>query len=922
MPDSGSHPSGATGGLGLTFVRPLPQGLPLPAEPRPVVPRAAYHDLVSQLFPPKAKEDSASIPPVTGLSLGHFVIEERIGRGGMGAVFRAIDQRLDRVVALKVLAPDHSSDPDSVVRFQNEGRSAARLDHDNIARVYYIGEEHGLHFIAFEFVTGTNVRNFIAQRGRLNPSDAVSFTLQIAEALRNTSAANVVHRDIKPSNIIITPTGRAKLVDLGLARQINPEISRDLTIAGTALGTFDYIAPEQAMDARNVDVRSDIYSLGCTLYHMLTGEPPYPTGTMFEKVMNHHRSTAPDPAQKNLRVSPQLSRVVQRMMASNPDERYQSAESLISDLLPIANALGLEPAAPESMIWRAPLASRKSPWWEGTRTWMTVGALLLVLVFGIDQLHLDQPRHSAAPDVSPGESIPLPAGPVAAPEIVLPVPDPPQVASTPNPSVPADPAPSSASPEVPLPQGLIALQESLKQLLDSATPPPSTVPVPTIDPLPQPVRSSLGAPPVAVETQTPLAPPAPTDQIMILQPGPEENQAMPTLAAACLAAVDNAVIEIRSNGTLTVTETLQVLNKRLRIRPAPGYRPVLRFDLTGTNQSGSFSRVVEMLRVERGVIELYDLDLEMVVTPDSTSEWALLSLESQSMLTARGVSFTMVNPQMLPAMLVHVPMSPDAEIGALLSDRMNARQTSVELNGCLCRGQMDFACQRDVQSANYRLDNVGLALAWSLLRIDGSESTENDYVEAGSQEAIHLALSHVTAVLGRGVMQATSGEHGTLPELQLAISDSVIRVDQKEYPLVSISGHQGYESLLDRLLVANHRDPSFFQLAGPLCVITSTSSRFLDVHRLTADQFGTHPHNLVDVNLLELPMEMDWTALHTIQPSDLHLRQDESSDFINPAENASGDRQNAGVDWMFPRLPVKFPQPARPSSPRTSSAGY
>src|SRR5690606_13196295 len=124
---------------------------------------------------------------------------------------------------------------------------------------------------------------------------------------------------------------------------------------GTALGTFDYIAPEQAIDARNVDVRSDIYSLGCTLYHMLTGAPPYPTGTMFEKVMNHHRPVPPDPAQRNSQISPQLSRVVQKMMASNPDERYPSPESLINDLMLIADSLGLEPVPAESMIWTTPL---------------------------------------------------------------------------------------------------------------------------------------------------------------------------------------------------------------------------------------------------------------------------------------------------------------------------------------------------------------------------------------------------------------------------------------------------------------------------------------------------------------------------------------------------------------------------------------
>ncbi len=318
------HPSESSG-TAFAFVRPLP-GSGRASDSSFSQPRLAgetdVNSLGAILFPPR-HTDTDLLPSVTGIQLGHFIIEERIGRGGMGAVFRAIDKRLDRVVALKVLTPHQSLDRQAIQRFQNEARAAAQLDHDHIARVHFVGEEHGLHFIAFEFVSGTNIRDFILQKSRFDPADAVSYTLQIAEALRHTAAKNVVHRDIKPSNIIVSSTGCVKLVDLGLARQLRPEESgtEDLTVAGTALGTFDYISPEQARDARNVDVRSDIYSLGCTLYHMLTGEPPYPRGSMIEKVVSHH-GTPPDPSLKNRQVTPQLARVVQKMMASNPDERY------------------------------------------------------------------------------------------------------------------------------------------------------------------------------------------------------------------------------------------------------------------------------------------------------------------------------------------------------------------------------------------------------------------------------------------------------------------------------------------------------------------------------------------------------------------------------------------------------------------------
>jgi serine/threonine-protein kinase len=233
---------------------------------------------IRRLFPPR-DTPPARMPSVAGIRLGHFEIEERIARGGMGTVFRARDLRLDRLVALKVLSQEQLRDPAAVQRFQNEARAAAKLDHENIARVYFIGEDRGVHFIAFEYVRGTTVREAIAAKGQLTQDEAVNYTLQAAEALRHTDMAGVVHRDIKPSNLIVTPSGRVKLVDLGLARQTDPGQEADLTVTGTTLGTFDYISPEQARDPRNVDVRSDIYSLGCTLFHMLTGRPPYAQGT-------------------------------------------------------------------------------------------------------------------------------------------------------------------------------------------------------------------------------------------------------------------------------------------------------------------------------------------------------------------------------------------------------------------------------------------------------------------------------------------------------------------------------------------------------------------------------------------------------------------------------------------------------------------
>lgn len=340
----------------------------------------------NRLFPPTTddSEEPEETTSPAGMTLEHFVIRERIGRGGMGAVFRAIDTRLDRVVALKVLSPGQSRDAGSVKRFQNEAKSAARLDHENISRVFYIGEDQGLNFIAFEYVKGTNVREIIQSRGILPAAEAVNYALQIASALKHINKAGVVHRDIKPSNIIITPGGRAKLVDLGLARKESDNASADLTTAGTTLGTFDYISPEQAKDPRNVDVRSDIYSLGCTLYHMLTGEPPYGEGTVLQKLLDHSGKNVPDPATINKQLPRELSLIVQKMMASEPEDRFQTPEELMYQLMQVAGQLDLRGVNPEGLVWTSPTNSRLG-FLEKHIGWIATAAVLLIIVVLLDR---------------------------------------------------------------------------------------------------------------------------------------------------------------------------------------------------------------------------------------------------------------------------------------------------------------------------------------------------------------------------------------------------------------------------------------------------------------------------------------------------------------------------------------------------------
>lgn len=305
---------------------------------------------------------------LVGESLGHFHLEEFVGGGGMGAVFRAVDTTLGRTVAVKVVS-NQNADEDMLRRFRNEAQSAARLDHPNIARVYYVGEEKGWSYIVFEFIEGVNIRDLVQLSGPLPVADVVSYTLQIAEALEHAAERDVVHRDIKPSNILVMPDGRSKLVDMGLARlhQVDSP-SQDLTETGVTLGTFDYISPEQARDPRSADVRSDMYSLGCTMYYMLTGSPPFPEGTVLQKLLSHSSDPPPDPRELRVDLDDDLCAIALKLMAKLPGQRYQSPGELIDRLLLMSDRLGLPherryalPAVATTATWHS-FVGRQLPW--------------------------------------------------------------------------------------------------------------------------------------------------------------------------------------------------------------------------------------------------------------------------------------------------------------------------------------------------------------------------------------------------------------------------------------------------------------------------------------------------------------------------------------------------------------------------------
>jgi serine/threonine protein kinase len=272
-----------------------------------------------------------SVPLTPGTRVGRYEIVAHLATGGMGEVYRARDIELERDVALKLLPESQTDNSAALERFRREARAAARLSHKNIVTLYDWGQDGGTWYLALEFIDGVDLHSRIVHKGRLRVDEALVITLQAARALDHASRHGVIHRDIKPSNFLLVRDGqkmRVKLTDFGLART-NQEGQYRITRDGSTVGTIDYMAPEQARDSTQSDVRSDIYSLGCTLYHMLSGQPPFPDGGLGERLYKHMQLEPTDVRELNPEVPEALWLVLQRMLAKKPEDRYQTAADLI-----------------------------------------------------------------------------------------------------------------------------------------------------------------------------------------------------------------------------------------------------------------------------------------------------------------------------------------------------------------------------------------------------------------------------------------------------------------------------------------------------------------------------------------------------------------------------------------------------------------
>jgi hypothetical protein len=373
---------------------------------------------------------------MVGSEIGNYKIVEKIGAGGMGVVYKAIDTHLDRVVAVKALSPEFSGNATLLERFRGEARAQAQLNHPNLATLYAFLVENDAAYMVMEFVDGETFHAMVARRGPIPAEEAVPLFRQALAGIGYAHRLGIVHRDIKPSNIMLNREGIVKVMDFGLAKVTG---EHGVTRTGVRLGTAYYMSPEQIL-VKPVDLRSDIYSLGATLYEVLTGQAPFHADSEFE-ILNDHVNTPPPPLTRaHPQIPSEIENAVLKALAKNPDQRFQSAEQFSAALerpeefylaATMADAM---PVPPDRRVTVAPVAAAPSMvatpgFWTPPRKWLAGCVVALVCLFALWMLLRPKPGTQVA--------VQAPAPPVAAiPPDVKPSPMPDQTDVQPAAAVP------------------------------------------------------------------------------------------------------------------------------------------------------------------------------------------------------------------------------------------------------------------------------------------------------------------------------------------------------------------------------------------------------------------------------------------------------------------------------------------------------
>ncbi|MDX1946548.1 MAG: bifunctional serine/threonine-protein kinase/formylglycine-generating enzyme family protein [Pirellulaceae bacterium] len=344
----------------------------LPVNCRPQDGEALANELVRQARLTPYQAQVIAQGKARELVLGNYVILDKLGQGGMGTVLKAEHRRMHRQVALKVLSPKLVGEPDALKRFHREVEAAAKLLHPNIVTAFDADESGGTHFLVMEYVPGCDLATLVKTGGPLTVDVAVPYILQAARGLEYAHEHGVVHRDVKPGNLLVGKEGSVKILDMGLARIESAVAGADLTGTGQIMGTVDYMAPEQAKNTRHADQRADIYSLGITLWYLLTGRAAYEGETLMERLLAHREAPIPSLVEACPGITPELDIAFQRMVAKRPEDRFQSMTEVRAHLERAVNLLGSSPTV--SLPGSSALGIRDS----GTGSKASTGAVAAV----------------------------------------------------------------------------------------------------------------------------------------------------------------------------------------------------------------------------------------------------------------------------------------------------------------------------------------------------------------------------------------------------------------------------------------------------------------------------------------------------------------------------------------------------------------
>ncbi len=768
---------------------------------------------IGHLFPEDGRDNHASLP--AGMQLGPFVVESRIGAGGMGAVFRAHDESLDRTIALKILSPAQAGDPSAVKRFQNEARAAARLDHDNIARVFSIGEAHNLHYIAFEFIEGKTVRELIREKSVLDPYETINFMLQIAVALKHTAASGVVHRDIKPSNIIMMPNGRAKLVDWGLARKERIENqSLDLTVSGTTLGTFDYISPEQARDPRKVDVRSDIYSLGCTAYHMLTGSAPYADGTVLQKLLDHQGKPAPDCREKNPNVPTELARIVRKMMASNPEDRYQSPQSLIHDLLSLASESGLRPVHPDGLTWQNAQATTVRNV-SNSMLWWWLGAFVVACTVAIISDSWTANQEYSAIEKTPQVSLEGKLSPDYSSDISRD--ESPTIYDTSKTEEKFFSGQNTSNIESKIPRPLTDNMNGdtgstkdwfgkkyIPSFLDGADSPEAQSGVISVgvgDEMDSDEAFSIKPFSSYSSDKIPGTESPGENAVFRVLAGNGEFIKSADLETAINTVPDGGIVEYSSKQKepfVYPVRQLRILDKAITLRAASNSKLVLLFD---ADKMGTLPRSHDLISIKEGSLTISNIDIQVAVPHAISQHWSLFTINAAGKLRCRQCTVTIESEHQTAASIVRLAQSAVLSVESMKTDgTVQEAETRIEFEDSVIRGAADLVVAETSEP-------VTLEIRQSLITIDGAivRYSGDDNIRSVAEEW-NIRLAGVAGVVNDGLLQVDLGM--TIPrqpvDFRVRVDDSLF-IGQIDKPFIQLTGGKEPEELQEMIWwIAEH----------------------------------------------------------------------------------------------------------------------